>query len=223
MPCRSHRRTRALLWGATFLFTALAAAPALADDTGGGALFYGLGSFANLRGLKLSVEGDNALEPDPLKGKHLRLEGGGHLIGGGLQVDIFGEYVRGGFAISVFGVEGAKLRLDSLSNHFSVSASGAWGAGLDVFVGHEFAKGPVRPYLDLVGNFSAIAANVDLSHPEFGKLGRTEYQGWLFGFGPRAGLSVSLGKNAFFDVSGMYSVMGVEKFRMVGGLGFWSR
>lgn len=192
------------------------------DETGGGVLFYGLGSFANIGGLGLGVT-DNTVEPDPLKNKHLQLIGGGHFFGGGLQINVFGKYVRGGFAISVFGVEGTKLRADKLDNRFRVSAANAWGAGFEVFVGHEFLKGPVRPYIDLVTSIDVLSVQIDLNHPEYGRLGRTEYEGWMFGFGPRAGLSIPIGSNGFFDVSGNYSVVGMETFRVVAGLGIWSR
>jgi len=192
------------------------------DETGGGVLFYGLGSFGNIQGLGVSTSGDT-VEPDPLKKKHLRLEDGGHLFGGGLQVDVFGKHVRGGFAISVFGVEGTKLRTDKLDNGFKVSASSGWGAGFDVFVGHEFWKGSVRPYIDLVGSINVLSLQVDLKHPAYGVLGRTQYEGWMFGFGPRAGLSIPIGPNGFFDVSGNYSVVGMERFRIVAGIGIWGR
>lgn len=242
-----HARTSSMLLvsAAAFSAAALGALPALADrppvavaaaepepetpppdssddETGGGVLFYGLGSFANIHGLGLSTSGDT-VEPDPLKNKHLRLDGGGHVFGGGLQVDVFGKYVRGGFAISVFGVEGTKLRYDSLGHGFSASATNAWGAGFDVFVGHELLKGPVRPYIDLVASIDVVSAQVDLKHPEFGRLGRTEYQGWMFGFGPRAGLSIPIGSNGFLDLSGNYSVVGMERFRIVAGIGIWGR
>jgi hypothetical protein len=261
MLCRSHRR--ALVLGTSFLFAALAAAPAYAqqayskrafaappnqvatsddappppddvppphvehhdtepDETGGGVLFYGLGTFGAVNGLKLGVS-DSGLELDPLKNKHFRLDGGASLYGGGFQVDIFGKYVRGGFATSVYGIDGARLKYDTLSNNFFVTAQQAWGATFDVFVGHEFLKGPIRPYVDLVGSISVVSVQVDLNHPEYGKLGRTDYEGWQFGFGPRAGFSVPLGKTAFFDLSGMYGVVGIEKVRVVGGIGFWSR
>jgi hypothetical protein len=253
MRSRLHRNRKALVCSATFLLAGLAAAPASATpvayktfasppqfatppdsepepmavpvadkEVGGGALFFGFGSFGNLRGLGLEAS-DGDTETDPLKGKHLRLDGGGQMMGGGIQVDIFGRYLRGGFAISVFGVEGTKLRYDSLSNQFSVRASGAWGAGLEVFIGHELLRGPVRPYVDLVGSVAVVSANVDLFHPEFGKLGRTEYDGWSFGLAPRLGISVPLGENAFFDLSGSYAIVGIEQARLVAGIGFWNR
>lgn len=191
-------------------------------STGGGVLFYGLGSFANIDGLGLAVGGDT-LEPDPLKNKKLRLEGGGHMFGGGLQVNVYGKYVRGGFGFSFFGVEGTKLRTNKLDNGFSVSASNAWGGSFEVFFGHEFSAGPVRPYIDLVGSVDVMVAQVDLKHPTFGTVGRTQYEGWLFGFGPRAGLAIPLGENGFFDVSGTYSLVGMEQVRIVAGLGIWGR
>jgi hypothetical protein len=220
-PRNAH--LKALACGASLLFTALVAAPALAEDPEAGGLFYAVGSFANIHGLPLSVEGEANVEPDPLKGKRFRLEGGGRLFGGGLQVNIYGKHVRGGLAIAMFGVEGTKVRYDALSNGFSVRAAGAWGASVDAFIGHEFGRAQVRPYFDLVGTFAAVGASVDLMHPEFGTLGRTGYQGWLFGFGPRAGLSVPIADTFFFDLSGMYSIVGMERFRVVAGIGVWSR
>ena len=56
----------------------------------------------------------------------------------------------------------------------------------------------------------------------FGKLGRTSYEGWSFGFGPRAGITVPVGDHAFFDLSGTYSIVGLERFRAVAGIGFRS-
>lgn len=218
-----HRRHRtALAFAAAFLTTGLAAAPALAGDTGAGALFFGMGSFAKIHGLQIGV-GDGGVELDPLKDKHFRLENGGTLAGGGLQFNGYFEGVRTGFAIAAYSLEGATLRSDALDHGFTVKASGAWGANIDVFVGYELFHGPVRPYLDLVGTFSAVQLDVDLMHPEYGRLGRTQYDGWLFGFGPRAGLSVPLGKTAFLDASGTYSIVGMERFRVMGGIGFWSR
>ena len=108
--------------------------PPSPDQTGGGVLFFGFGSFAAIDGLGVSPTGDS-VEPDPLKNKHLRLAGGGHLGGGGFQIDIFGKYVRGGVGVSVFGVEGTRLVHDRLANGFSTAPSSGWGAGFDVFVG----------------------------------------------------------------------------------------
>ncbi len=196
--------------------------PRSPDQTGGGVLFFGFGSFAAINGMGLGATGDS-VEPDPLKNKHLQLAGGGHLGGGGFQIDIFGKYVRGGVGVSVFGVEGTRLEHDKLANGFKTAASSAWGAGFDIFVGHEFLKGPVRPYVDLVGGINVLSVQVDLVHPAYGRLGRTQYEGWLFGFGPRAGLSIPLSDSAFFDLSGTYSVVGSEQFRIVGGFGFWGR
>ena len=243
---------RSLACGAAFLSAASATAPALAskpltvvreewevpppppdpppppepprssDQTGGGILFYGFGSFAAIDGLGVSPTGDS-VEPDPLKNKHLRLAGGGHLGGGGFQIDIFGKYVRGGVGVSVFGIEGTRLDHDRLANGFSVAPSSGWGAGFDIFVGHEFLKGPVRPYVDLVGSINVLSLEVDLVHPTYGRLGRTQYEGWLFGFGPRAGLSIPLSDSAFFDVAGTYSITGSERFRVTAGFGFWGR
>lgn len=218
-----RRRNRvALAFAASFLATALSAAPALAGDSGVGVLFFGLGSHAKIHGLQLEAT-DGGLELDPLKGKNFRLENGGTLAGGGFQINGFIHGVRTGLGLNVFSVQDTKLRHDALDNNFAVAASGAWGAGLDLFVGYELLHGPVRPYVDLVGGFSGVNLTVDLIHPEFGRLGRTQYGGWRFGFGPRAGLSVPLGKTAFLDLSGTYSVIGMERFRVVGGIGFWSR
>lgn len=220
MPLR--RRRTALAFAAAFAAAALSAAPALAGDSGAGVLFYGFGSHAKIRGLPVGV-GDNAIELDPLKNKDFRLDNGGQLGGGGFQIDGFVNGVRVGFGLSVFSVMGTKLRHDALEHGFTVEAQGAWGATIDTFLGYELLRGPVRPYVDLVGSFSGVSLNVDLMHPEYGRLGRTQYSGWLFGFGPRAGVSIPLGENAFFDVSGTYSLVGMERVRVVGGIGFWSR
>ncbi|MFO0591578.1 MAG: hypothetical protein U0441_28790 [Polyangiaceae bacterium] len=189
---------------------------------GAGMLLFGFGSFAAIDGLGLAPSGDD-IEPDPLKNKHLRLAGGGHLAGGGMRIDIFGRWVRGGVTLSVFGVEGTHLAHDPLANGFRAEPASGWGAGFEVFVGHEFAKGPVRPYLDLTTSVDILSTQIDLVHPAYGRVGRTQYEGWLFGFGPRAGLTVPLGDHAYFDVSGTYTVLGAETFRLVGGIGFWGR
>ena len=247
MMLRHARTSSLLLAAAAFAVAALPALPALADpaaktvaadpeteppapsnddssddETGGGVLFYGLGSFANVQGLGLGTS-DDTVEPDPLKNKHLQLEGGGHVYGGGLQVNVYGKHVRGGFGISVFGLEGTKLRNDKLDHGFKATGASAWGGSFEVFVGHEFLKGPVRPYIDLVGSVDIVSAQIDLTHPEFGRVGRTQYEGWMFGFGPRAGLSFPIGKNGFLDLSGNYSIVGMERFRIVAGIGIWGR
>lgn len=214
------RRTAISL--AAFTAAALAAVPALAGDSGGGVLFYGFGSAAKLRGLPVEV-GSGSIELDPLKNKDFRLDNGGQLAGGGMQINGFVNGVRVGFGVSVFSVVGTTLRHAPLDHGFRVEASSAWGAGIETFVGYELLRGPVRPYLDLVGSFNAVSMDVDLMHPEYGRLGRTQYGGWLFGFGPRAGVSVPLGKAAFLDVSGTYSLVGMERVRVVGGIGFWAR
>jgi hypothetical protein len=218
----NRRHRTALAFGASFLVTALSAVPALAGDSGVGVLVYGFGSFAKIHGLDVGSS-DGSVQLDPLKDKHFELEGGGYLGGGGFKIDGFVEGVRLGVGLSVFGVEGTKLRHDGLDHDFYVTASGGWGANLDLHLGYEFLRGPVRPYLDLVGSFGALSLNVDLMHPEFGRLGRTEYSGWQFGFGPRAGLVIPIGKSGYFDLSGTYGVAGMERFRIAGGIGLWTR
>ena len=189
---------------------------------GAGVLFFGFGSMGAIEGLGFSPAGDS-IEPDPLKNKHLRLEGGGNLGGGGLRVDIFGRYARGGVTLSVFGVDKTRLEHLPLQNGFKTSPTDAWGAGFEVFAGYEFLKGPVRPYMDLTTSVNIFSMQVDLQHPQYGRLGRTQYEGWLFGFGPRLGVSVPLGDAVYFDVSATYQVIGTETLRVTSGLGFWNR
>lgn len=254
MMSRQHVRfALALVGGAAFVATALAASPASAkkplqvvveDESevpppppdppsppppppsphheGAGALFFGFGSMGAIEGLGFAPAGDS-VEPDPLKKKHLRLEGGGQIGGGGLRVDIFGRYARGGVTLSVFGVDHTRLEHSGLENGFTASASSAWGAGFEVFAGYEFLKGPVRPYMDLTTAVNIFSMQVDLNHPRYGRLGRTQYEAWLFGFGPRLGVSVPLGGSAYFDVSATYQVIGTETLRVTSGIGFWNR
>lgn len=219
-----HRQLRvALVTAASLLCVSLAAAPALANDGyGPSILFFGMGSGGRIHGLPMTLQ-DNQIELGPLQSKHLRLENGGTLAGGGFQVGGYIDGVRTGLGISVFAVEGAHLRHDALGNDFFVEASGAWGASVQLHLGYEMLRGPFRPYLDLVGSWNGVALNIDLKHPDYGQLGRTGYQGWLFGFGPRAGFSIPLGETAFLDLSGTYSFVGMERFRIAGGIGFWAR
>ncbi|MBK8259009.1 MAG: hypothetical protein IPK82_40915 [Polyangiaceae bacterium] len=219
-----NRRLRLSLVAATaFACVGAQSSWARADDVGVGVLFYGLGSFANIHNLTLNV-GSNSVEADPVHGKNLRLDGGGHLFGAGMQVTgYFEEGIRGGINLGVFGMEGAKLNHDRLDSGFRVRAEGGWGVNLDGFVGYEILHGAFRPYIDMVGQFSTVGLQVDLLHPDFGRLGRSDYNAWKFGFGPRVGASIPLGDTAFLDFSGTYSIVGMERFRVMGGIGFWSR
>ena len=69
----AERGDTAKLWGSMVKQTLKRRQPSFNEQ------FYGFGSFAAIDGLGVSPTGDS-VEPDPLKNKHLRLAGGGHLV-----------------------------------------------------------------------------------------------------------------------------------------------
>ncbi len=219
MPVRRTTSTLALAvataLGAAWMLTSPSA---VASENGGGVLFFGFGSGARIQGLGLTVDEDEVELPQ-LNGKNLRLEGRGSLAGGGVQANMYFQNVRVGTSLHMFNVEGTTLRHAELSASYEVSKGGVWGGGFDGFVGYEFTLGPVRPYVDLVAGIQFVALDVDLKGPLYGTPETTRYGGWMFGTGPRVGVSVPLSKLAFIDVSGMYSVVGMEQFRVVAGIG----
>ena len=129
------------------------------------------------------------LEPDPLLGKNFRLDEGGHLFGGGAQALVLVWGIRLGFSFSVFGLDGVKLRHAALDDELSVTASGVRGTTMELFGGYERA------------------------------IGRTEYGGWLFGIGLRTGIRIPFLERAFVDLSTLYSLGGLEQFRVATGVG----
>ena len=203
---------------ATVLTTALSASPTFADESGAGVSVFGLGSFARANEIGIGVSAGD-LEPDPLLGKNFRLDEGGHLFGGGAQALILVWGIRFGFSLSVFGLDGVKLRHAALDDELSVTASGVRGTTMELFGGYERAIGPVRPYADLVFGWGGAWFDVDLSHSRLGAIGRTEYGGWLFGIGLRTGIRIPFLERAFVDLSTLYSLGGLEQFRVATGVG----
>src|SRR5688572_14094124 len=80
-------------------------APASALAAGGGFSFDAFTSFGRVDDLSLHIVALET-EPDPLKERGLRLDGGGNFYGGGLHGVIYGKEVRGGFGLGVFGADG---------------------------------------------------------------------------------------------------------------------
>ena len=219
MVGRARGRIKVVLGSVALSVGAFTATPALANDVGAGVLLHGFGASSKIQGLSLDV-GENTFEPEPLRGKRLTLDGEGALAGGGLQVNVTLYGVRAGLGFSFFGVEKTRFRHDPLPDGLRLVTGDPWGLRLDGFLGYELLQGRVRPYVDIVASGAFLGLDVDLHHPAYGELARTQYSGGAFGLGPRAGLSVGLSQHVFADVSAMYSVFGLERLRVTGGIGF---
>jgi hypothetical protein len=220
------------------LAISLASAPAHADG-GAAASLSVIGARAELDGAKLHVSAGQDL-PDPLRDKHLRLDGNGALFGGELRIEGRGNEssdwrgrTHGGFSIAVFGIEHALLSYDALVPSLSIDPGKLWGARFDLFIGREFSLGKRRgvyqdtaliyPYVDLRASFSVLQANVSLRHETLGLLGTTAFNAYAFGIGPRIGARVPLMRDAYIDFGAYGDVLGIERIGGYAGLGIWAR
>lgn len=212
-----------------FTLTAALVAPAVAwadspptEEEGGGVLFYGEGMFANIRNQTLSIAWGST-EPDPLRDRELKLDGGGTIFGGGLRVLIIKSFMHGGIGLGMFGVQGLSLRHKKLAPDLTASLDSTLGVNCEVYAGKELLDGPIYPYLDLRVVLSVLSADVQLRHPTYGVLGATRYNGYSVGIGPRAGVVVPLGSTFFVDLSGYFGLIGAERGGVFAGFGLWDR
>lgn len=204
------------------MFALLAPAAASAGEEGGGVLFYGQGMFGNIRDQTLSVPWGGT-EPDPLRDRELKLDGGGTIFGGGLRAILVTPVMHGGIGIGGFGVQGLSLKHKALSPGLSTSLGSTFGGNFEVYAGKELLDGPIYPYIDVRAVLTVLSAQVELRHPDYGLLGATPYNGYSFGIGPRAGVIVALGSTFFVDLSGYFGIIGAERGGIFAGFGFWDR
>lgn len=213
-------RRGALCAGISASFLLLLAPASAFAGTGAGLFIDAFTSFGRVDDYSLHVA-SLATEPDPLKERGLSVFGGGNFHGGGVHLAIYGSEVRGGVAMGAFTAQGLDIHHDALPTGISASLGSAWGANWELFIGHEFLKGPVYPYLDLRAVFNVIQANIELRHPDYGVLGATPYNAFSFGVGPRIGIAIPLSDPWVIDVSGSYGLFGAEQTTLVVSLGFW--
>lgn len=180
-------------------------------------VFFGSGAYSALDNMKVSVAAA-ATEPDPLKGKDLRVDGDGGLWGGGFKL-VIGSRWHGGLGMNIFGASGYQLRYAPLVDGMKVATSSVWGETFDLFFGREWPLWGMRPYIDLRAALTVFQANVKLESDKYGVLGSTPYDGLSFGLGPRAGVTIPLGTYFFIDLSAYGSPIGVEKFASTLGIG----
>ena len=97
---------------------------------------------------------------------------------------------RFGLDANVFFSDAYRVSSGVLPNGFTASTRSATSYDFDLFIGHMFAIGSVRPYVDLRGGIGVLQTFVRLQHPALGFVGATQYDAVRFLFGPRAGVYV---------------------------------
>jgi hypothetical protein len=186
------------------------AASAAADDTRLSLVFLGSAAATSLDNASISVAASGT-EPDPLKGRNLRLDGSGAMGGGGYKIVIDSHRWQGGLGINVFGASGYRLRYQPLASGLDVGTGQLWGMTIDMFFGRHWRLGPVIPYAELRLAFSLLQAEVKLRSDAYGTLGATPYSALSVGVGPRVGVMVPISRLWFIDASVYGSFVGMEK------------
>lgn len=162
-------------------------------------------------------------EPDLLASRSPRLEGNGGFAGGALRILAVLDRYRFTFEEGVYGLAGARYRLDGapLPAGFSSDADKAWGAHFEVSAGRQFDLGPVSPYAELRAGMSFSVASVNLRSTSYGFLGVTSYTKLHLLIAPRIGAIYRLGRETFVDVGASADLTGPERFGVSVALGVW--
>lgn len=232
-------RSALALAASTFAAIAFASGVASAGGAGVEVSVNGVGAAADLDQYKLHA-GLGTDVPDPLKDKLLALNGLGQIVGGELRLTILGDggsigRGRGGLGIGAFGINHVGFQHDPLTRGVTASAGSLWGIHTDIFFGREFEVGHQRdaegfttrpyfiPYVDLRFLFSIMQTQIKLHYDALGDLGSTIYNAYSFGIGPRFGILVPMGTDAFLDFGGYGNLFGMERIGGYAGIGIWDR
>jgi hypothetical protein len=193
-------------------------ASAAADDARLSLVFLGSAAASSLDNVGISVA-PAADEPDPLRGRNLRLDGSGAMGGGGYKLVIDSHRWQGGLGINVFGAGGYRVRYEPLPTGLGLDTGQLWGMTIDTFFGRHWVLGPVLPYAELRLAFTLLEAEVKLRSDAYGRLGSTAYNALSVGVGPRVGVMVPISRHWFVDASVYGSFLGMEKFSGMLGIG----
>ena len=199
----------------------LSAAPhARAERSDGPAvsLAFVAGSYA-LDNTALSVA-PAADEPDVLRDNWVKLDGSGRHIGGALRGLFIGDEIHLGLGMAMYAVQDLEIRTGQLPAGLSVDPDGGvFGMGFELFIGHTVDLETIHPYLELRSALNVVSAQIHMRSEELGLLGSTPYNGFAYTLGPRLGVAIPLGRNAYLDVAGDIG-LGAERFGLRIGLGY---
>ncbi len=194
----------------------LTPAIASAETLGLGGSLRGLGGVASVdSGLSAGVGMD---APDMLANAGPRIKGVN--AGGGFGAELFVSIhdLRIGLDTAVLFTDAFRLSNAPLPNGFTASTRSATSFAFALFFGRAFEAGPLRPYVDLRFGLALVQTSIRLEHPTFGFVGATQYDGYRFLFGPRAGMYVPLGNRFYIDLGGDFDILGFNRVAGFAGI-----
>jgi hypothetical protein len=214
---RRHRPHGIAAAGAVAL---LLAAPARAERSEGPALSLSfVGGSYSLNNVALSVA-PAADEPDVLRDSWVKLDGSGRHLGGALRGLMIGDDVHLGLGIGMYSVQDLEIRSGALPDGLSIDPdAGVFGMGFELFFGHTVDLESAHPYLELRTALNVVSASLQLHSRDYGLLGSTPYNAFAYTVGPRLGMAIPIGRNAYLDIAADAG-LGAERFGLRIGLGY---
>lgn len=189
---------------------------AAAEDFAFGGSYRGYGGIVSAdSSLGVGVGQD---EPDPLRGADPRAAGVRGAGGFGSELYLAVHDFRFGLDANVFFSDAYRVSSGVLPNSFTASTRSATTYDFDLFIGHMFEIGSVRPYVDLRGGIGVLQTSIRLQHPALGFVGATQYDAVRFLFGPRAGVYIPLGGPFFIDTGVEVGLLGFSRVLGYAGL-----
>jgi hypothetical protein len=215
----SLHRQRPHRWAAAAALL-LAATPAWADRSEGPAFSLSfVGGSYSLNDLALSPA-PAADEPDVLRDSWVKLDGTGRHLGGALRGLMIGDEVHAGLGIGMYSVQELRLRSGALPDGLRIAPdAGVFGMGFELFLGHTVDLETAHPYLELRAALNVVSAEVQLHSRSYGLMGTTQYNAFAYTLGPRLGIAIPMGRNAYLDIAADAG-LGAERFGVRIGLGY---